>query len=291
MDVAKAQTPSLPIYAALTGLRAPPESIEVCRGVVLRPIYVDIFDGPMMAFAPPKEPNSHHPAPWVAVSGGFSFENRVELAISDTAVFGGLQPATIAWLVAAVLRLQASQPLRVAVIGNIPFDQMGAAGPRAVNVVAFESSPHQLFVTQRKETENTIAEDLDWLKKFLPVAARLYHEERFFRAFGTYEHAQWSPTREMGVVLVWSAVETLFDIGARRDKTKSICGALADYVAADPQDRDRVYQVIQSLYYERGRVVHVGHAMKPESAAQSFLLAKAAFRRVLIDEVLPPSAT
>ena len=122
----------------------------------------------------------------------------------------------------------------------------------------------------------------------LPVAARLYHDERFFRAFSVYDQAQWTPTPEMGTVLVWTAIEILFDLASEREKTKAICGALSDFVGADKSDRDRAYQVIQSLYFKRGQTVHAGRTMDSQDVAQSFRLASSAFQQVLIEGKLPP---
>jgi hypothetical protein len=57
--------------------------------------------------------------------GGYTFESRVEIAISDISSLGGLSPTVVAWLVAAVLRLQIETPVRMAVLGGMPFDEMG----------------------------------------------------------------------------------------------------------------------------------------------------------------------
>jgi hypothetical protein len=93
----------------------------------------------------------------------------------------------------------------------------------------------------------------------------------------------------MSAVLVWTAIEALFDLGAERDKTRAICKALSDYVSTSRADRDRAYQVIQDLYKKRGRVVHVGRSVDPSDFMQSLQLARVAFRRVLIDGELPMS--
>jgi hypothetical protein len=130
-------------------------------------------------------------------------------------------------------------------------------------------------------------DELSWLRDMLPVAARLYHDERFFRAFSIYDQAQWTPTPEMGTVLIWTAIEILFDLASEREKTKAICKALSDYIGTDRSDRDRAYQVIRSLYYKRGQTVHAGRSVGWQDVVQSFRLASAAFQRVLIDGGLP----
>ncbi len=276
-----------PIYGCLSGIELSKEKVEILPGVALRRVYVDTFGATMMAFGPPPTVTSPHPAPWVAVQGGFIFESRVEVALTDMRAFDGLVPSVALWLVAAVLRLRVSAPIRLAVIGNMPFDNMRELSQKA-HAVAFESAPHQfgMFTAARSEASE---DEILWLREMLPIAARLYHDERFFRAFSVYDQAQWTPTPEMGTVLVWTAIEILFDLAGEREKTKEICGALSDYVAVDRPDRDRAYQVIQSLYYKRGQTVHAGRGLAPEDVMQSYRLASTAFQRVLIDGSLPLS--
>lgn len=278
-----------PIYGCITGIELPRERVEILPGIALRRIYVDAFGTTMMAFAPPRTPKSHHPGPWAAVRGGFLFEGRVEVELKDMSACDGLTPAVAVWLVAAVLRLRIPTPIRLAVIGNVPFDTMGRH-VEEMQAIAFESAPHQIgnFAAVRIEAGER---EFAWLSDLLPVAARLYHDERFFRAFSVYDQAQWSPTREMGTVLVWTAIEILFDLGGERDKTKAICRALSDYVGADGPDRDRIYQVIQTLYYKRGQSVHAGRSIDWQDVVQSFRLANNAFENVLIEGKLPPPHT
>ncbi len=280
-------TSTLPIYGCLTGIELLTYNIEILPGISLRRVYVDTFGATMMAFAPPPTAKSHHPAPWAAVRGGFNFESRVEVGLKNIDACDGVTPSVVVWLVAAVLRLRVPTPIRLAVIGNMPFDRMGVR-PQEEHAVAFESAPHQIGTFTATRTEAS-EDELLWLRDMLPVAARLYHDERFFRAFSVYDQAQWAPTPEMGTVLVWTAIEILFDLAGEREKTKAICRALSDYVAADQPDRDRAYQVIQNLYFKRGQTVHAGRSMAKQDVFQSFRLANAAFQRILIEGKLPPS--
>jgi hypothetical protein len=275
----------LPIYGCLTGVELRDESVAILPGITLRRVYVDTFGATMMAFAAPAASNSPHPAPWEAVRGSFTFEGRVQIEVTDAGLLDGLTPAVAVWLVAAVLRLRIPAPIRLAVIRNAPFDPE-AASRREIESIAFETAPHQIGIFKAKRSELT-QEELAFLREMLPVAARLYHDERFFRAFSVYDQAQWVPTPEIGTVLVWTSMEILFDLTAEREKTKAICKALSDYVAEDRSDRDRAYQVVQDLYQKRGQTVHAGRSMMPQDVAQSFRLASVAFQRTLIDGRLP----
>ena len=280
-------TSTLPINGCLTGIELPNDSIDILPGISLRRVFVDTFGATMMAFAPPSTAKSHHPGPWTAVRGGFNFEGRVEIELTNMNACDGLTPSVVVWLIAAVLRLRVSTPIRLALIGNMPFHEMGER-PKEAHAVAFESAPHQIGMFKAKSVSASDSDPL-WLRDVLPIAARLYHDERFFRSFSVYDQAQWTPTPEMGTVLVWTAIEILFDLASEREKTKAICRALSNYVAEDPSDRDRAYQVIQNLYFKRGQTVHAGRSMAQQDVLQSFRLATVAFQRILIEGRLPPS--
>lgn len=280
-------TSTLPIYGCLTGIELPNAKVAILPGITLKRVYVDTIGTTMMAFAPPPTPKLHHPGPWAAVRGGFSFECRTEVELTNMNACDGLSPSVVVWLVAAILRLRIPTPIRLAVIGNMTFDMMGERSEE-VQAVAFESAPLQIGLFTATSTEVT-EDELSWLRDMLPVAARLYHDERYFRAFSIYDQAQWTPTPEMGTMLVWAAIEILFDLGGEREKTKAICRALSDYVGADQSDRDRAYPVIQDLYYKRGQAVHAGRSMSSKDVIQSFRFANTAFQRVLIEGRLPIS--
>jgi hypothetical protein len=175
----------LPLHGCFTGIELPVDRLEVVPGIVLRRVFVDMFGASMLAFAPPPATSSPHPAPWVAVRGGYTFESRVEIAISDISSLGGLSPTVVAWLVAAVLRLQSAW----AVLGGMPFDEMGERRKEA-SPVAFEQAAQQIGAFQDYRVEAT-PDDLLWLSEMLPIAARLYHDERFFRAISVYDPSQW----------------------------------------------------------------------------------------------------
>lgn len=285
MTKEKWNTSKLPIYGCLTGIELPSETFSILAGVSLRRVYVDTIGTTMMAFTAPPAAKAHHPGPIAAVRGGLTLEGRIEVRLTNKNACDGLAPSVVFWLVATVLRLRVPTPIRLAVIANMPFDQMGEHW-REVQAVNFESAPQQIgafTATHAKASE----EQLLWLRDMLPVAVRLYHNDRFFRALSVYDQAQWAPTLEMGTVLVWTAVEILFDLSGARAKTKAICRALSGYIAEDQSDRDKVYQVIQNLYFKRGQAVHAGRSIDEQDGMQSFRLAQIAFQRVLIDGSLP----
>ncbi len=276
-----------PLYGCLTGFELPNDTYELSRGLTLRRTYVDMFAASMIAFSPPATPDTHHPGPLVAVRGGFSFNSRAELCLTDEGVFDGITPSLTAWLVVALFRLKIEAPVRLAVIGNMPFSKMGFHGRDAI-AVAFESLTNHLGIFKGASLQVS-DDDLAFVRDLLPTAARLYHDDKFFRAFSVYDEATWNPTIELSTVLIWTAIEILFDLGSARNKSKAISEALSDYVGSSPSDRDRAYNTIRDLYRKRGRVVHVAGKVITQDFIQTAMLARYAFRKVIADGETPPA--
>jgi hypothetical protein len=275
---------ALPLYGSMTGIVLPADTFHVCEGVELRKGVFEIFSSPMLAFAEPLTPGTHTPGPWVVVHGGFHLKSRAELAIQSLAAFDGFLPSQAMWIVAALLRLRVEAPVRITAVANVPL----ASLPEHSNAraLAFEASPFQLGL-YRTDRADLDADGLDWLSATLPVAARLFHEERFNRAFTLYDTATWAGRVELATVLLWTSVEVLFDLGGVQHKTKAICSALAEYVAHDARDRDRAYGVIRDLYGKRGSIVHAGRKIDQQDFVQSYSIVRAMFRNVLGRQTLP----
>jgi hypothetical protein len=269
---------TLPLYGSVTGITLLGDQMYVARGVALRPGLFGTFSTPMMGFAEPAN-GGHTPGPWVAVDGAYhSFQARVEVAIEDLTAFEGFAPSQAMWLIAALLRLRIEAPVRVTTVANVPLGTLKEH--TEIWPLAFEGAPYQNGLFRAGRMDMT-ADDLDWLSDTLPVATRLFHEERFMRALTIFDESVWASRLEIGTVFIWTAIEILFDCSGEQHKMKAISSALADCVGHDRADRDHAYQVIADLYAKRGRVVHSGRNIEREDFGQLRAFARDAFMNVL----------
>jgi len=77
------------LYVCITGLELDRDEVEIIPGITLRKMFVDMFDSPMMAFAPPPVPKAPHPGPWAPVRGGFQFQSRLQVEINEAGIPDG----------------------------------------------------------------------------------------------------------------------------------------------------------------------------------------------------------
>jgi hypothetical protein len=269
----------LPLFGVVTGIEIPADDITLLGGVALKRQFADIFSTPLMAYVAP-EPGMHHPAPWTAVEGGTFLRCRVEIQITTADSLGGLSPTILAWLIAALLRLHLDAPIRLAAVRNMSFTKDNANEPSGK---LFEAAPVQWGVFHPGQ-DFVLATDsnLAWLRRQLPRAIALWHEERFQRSFTIFDQSRWSATADACAVMLWTAIEILLETSALQDKGKLISQRLAALVAADAADKERAQQVIRALYRNRGSIVHAGGTMERRDFIQLFRLATVAFQNAVV---------
>jgi hypothetical protein len=171
------------------------------------------------------------------------------------------------------------------VLGNMPFAGMGAQWRSALSV-AFETGAHHhgLF---RQHTTQLSAVDLAYIRDFHPTAARLLHQDRFFRSFSLYDSAAWSPNIEQSMTLIWTAIEVLFNLGSVESKTKAVASALSKLIGTPPDDEPLAFKVIKDAYRSRSKFVHAARQLDPKAYMQSAALARTAFQAILVNGQLP----
>lgn len=275
----------LPLYGCLAGFTLPVERYELAAGVGLERTFIDTFGTQMMAFAPPPEKGAPHPAPWAAVRTGFNFQGRIQVGLTDLSAFPGVRASNLLWMIAALSRLRIKAPVRVALVSNVPFQQLREI-PNAGHATPFESAlPHiGLFDGLQAQASS---EDIEWLRISLPKLIALYENERFARAFSIFDESTWSPRPELAMILLWTSLEILCDLGASRQKTKDLSDKLSDWLASTREEKSLAYNLVQQMYGKRGSVVHAARRIKFADYAQSQMMARAAFTNAINWSKLP----
>jgi hypothetical protein len=264
----------LPVYGCLTGFTLPVENFEIGPGIVLRRTVVDVHDGLGVSFTAPHRFHQVSQA-------------RVELLISAVSSDRSTLPTTVAWLVASLLRLQIDAPVRLPLLGRTPFGE--DAPDQLTKVLGLETAPPNWSRSPKEQLVAARHEDLLWLRRCLPIALDLYQDDRFQRAYSIYDEALSSPRKELVAVLIWTAIEILFDASSEQNKTRAICEGVSSRIGRDAADCDRIYNLTRDLYVERGRVVHVGKKIAPDTFIKSLSLCRTVFRTIVSSGMLPPS--
>jgi hypothetical protein len=282
----------LPVYGCLTGFTLPVENFEIGPGIVLRRTVVDVHDGLGVSFTAPHRFPTRAGDPFGQLGRVLRdthqvSQARVELLISAVSSDRSTLPTTVAWLVASLLRLQIDAPVRLPLLGRTPFGE--DAPDQLTKVLGLETAPPNWGRSPKEQLVAARHEDLLWLRRCLPIALDLYQDDRFQRAYSIYDEALSSPRKELVAVLIWTAIEILFDASSEQNKTRAICEGVSSRIGRDAADCDRIYNLTRDLYVERGRVVHVGKKIAPDTFIKSLSLCRTVFRTIVSSGMLPPS--
>lgn len=274
----------LPLFGALTGVILKRAPFELAPGIEIRSTLIELIQSNTIAFALPEDASLPHPGPWQATRGGGTLECRVEISIREMPSLPVPTPARLLYLVAALIRLQVDSPVRLALIATDTFGPNMQSWPDTLEV---HTSHGGAFADLRQSIEDA---DIADLQRRLPPFARLFQQHPLFhRSWVIFDTAQWCPGAEAAMVMVWSSMETFFQVGAvRRGKTAALVKAITKFLG--PDGAFEVREILE-LCEERGGIIHAGRPPNPDRVGASFTLAKEIFRAAVDQERIPDAAT
>lgn len=270
------------LHGGISGLRVE-EPIEIVTGLRLTPTYAHVMAPFIMAFKPP-EIGQAHPGPWKSASGGSSSDIHTEATLDADATVGGFDRLNSIWFLATLLRLRISTAIRVPVVSDTTFSEVTDGKEPVLWPIEFRRPVHAAL----HPISETQQDGLEWIASNIENGFVLMQGEGFALALQTLDQAWFAESPGSRMVLLWSAIESLFRPG-NRDITKVLARSIATYLTNEPRARDRHFQEIKDLYKVRGEMVHAARAPTETPIKATESIARRVFIRAIELQEVPDS--
>lgn len=263
------------LHAGIAGLRVE-EPIEIASGLQLAPTYAHVMAPFIMAFNEPAEPEQGHRGPWKSASGGSAIDIHAEATLDESAKIGIFDRLNSIWFLATLLRLRISTAIRVPVVSDTAFVEVPGGKEPVLWPIEFRRPIHVAL----HHCSHVQRDGIAWIGSNMENGATMMRGEGFALAFQTLDQAWFAESRGSAMVLLWSAIESLFR-PRDQDITKTLARMIATYLTDDPRARDRRYQEIKALYKVRGEMVHAARTPAEAPIDATAGIARRAFIRAI----------
>lgn len=272
------------LFAGLSHVTFDGEPFDLGHGVILRSTYAHLFAANMMAFKR-AEPGKHHPAPWQAARGGFSYDIEIELAVpTNRDLPGGMSPDDVVWLIAALLRLAEYPQLMVPVISDNPFDAAASAVQPLLRPFELES---RILNRGDGKLSRIKASDLEWVRAIWPRVSELLRTTPTLNLALRAADACTVRGRPASALLtVWGALEELF-APSRAEIRFRVSAHIAAYLEPVGPKRLALFKTVAELYNARSKAAHSAQDVEIGTLLQSFVILRNSLIRMIDDGVVP----
>lgn len=241
-----------PIYAGVAGLPPIADSIDFGSGVVLSPTFAHIMAPFLMAFSP-APPESHHPGPWAAVSGGLGIdigaELHIPLSFSHSQTFDRLNTV---WWITSLLRLALSPRIHVPVISNKPFAEIPKDCKNA-QLLPIEAFSHR-YHCSLYDSVNTDA-SINWVVRTWRRAQTLMQNHQFNDTYQALDGIWSVPSQSLALLTLWGALENLFS-PSKQELRFRVSANIASFLEPAGQSRLDLHKRLLKLYDARSSAAH-----------------------------------
>lgn len=271
------------IFAGLAGLELDFEEYLLDETIVLSKTYAHLMSPYIMAFAPPLNPESHHPGPWKSASGGIGYDITAELRVPIE--FGPEKGTAIINLLLSLFRLWCSPSISVPVISNISFSEAADAPDDAVNLIPTELE-RVYFPLEAPEGRLITSERLEWVKDHWRSAERLVTENPdFHHALQALDQGL-VVLPSLGLVSLWGALELIFS-PANTELRFRVSGLVAAYLEDFGEARLALQKKAAKLYDVRSTAAHGRGKDNLSALLDTFQLLRRAIIKMINDEHVP----
>lgn len=273
------------VYAGLWGLNLSGE-LDLGEGITLRPTYVHVMTNTMLAFSRPERPGTHHPAPWKATSGRYSYDVEAQLCVPATYTRKARRLDVVKSLV-ALLRLYVHPDIRFAVAASRPFAELSGTTEL---IVADQLEIHPRHFDFGPITSEGNESRVDWVKQHWQTALDLMENSHEFRlALDVYLSGQFIPNSSMVMVAVWGALEALF-VGTKTELRFRVSALLATYMEPRGKARTTFQKKAGQLYDARSSAAHGSSKHERKGLVESFLLLRDVLIKIIEEGKVPTKA-
>lgn len=263
------------IHAGLSGLELTEDNFDLGEGIFLRKTYAHVFAPFMLAFKP-APPGRHHPGPWKAASGGFSFNVNAELLIPSHLENRFEDRLGVARTLLFLLRLGVNPATTLPVFSNYPFSARSEANDSNIKLFSFEVQQRHfpLGVAGGVATAASVA----WVKDRWQVTHELIGKSaEFSLAVEAIDSGQFVQNTALALVSLWGALEAIFSPSTSELKFR-VSSLIATFLEPPGNDRVNRQEKIAKLYDKRSAAAHGKPTHEPEHLLETFNL----LREVLI---------
>jgi hypothetical protein len=257
------------VHAGLSGLELEEETFDLGEGVILTKTYAHLTAPFLMAFKP-APPGGHHPAPWKAASGGFSFDLNVELLIPENIEEKFISKIAVCRTIVFLLRLGVHPGITLPVFSNHPFASLAEVRDKEARLVPFEVQPRRFPL--EANGGRSVTEAVSWVKDRWQVAHRLISASpEFSLAVEAIDTGQFVQNTSLTMVLLWSALEALFSPSTSELKFR-VSSLVAAFLEPPGEARHSLQKKIARLYDKRSAAAHGKPKHEAEDLVETFNL-------------------
>ena len=212
---------------------------------------------------------------------------EIEIELQEAVQPTGFDRLNTLWWTLALLRLSTGAKLRMPALSNTSFTSIARSSFEPM-LWPIETLPSQ-YLTVPDPPGIIRQEHLVWVREAFIPGSLLMNVQAFGRAFQTFDGAIWAHSPGSAIIVIWAALETLIQPG-RNQTTKKLASSLAVLLELPGPGRDRLFQLLTSLYNARGGSAHASYSPNSQQLMSSFDIARRSFIACINNRKVPNSA-
>jgi hypothetical protein len=263
------------LYAGLAGAQLVVPEFDLGSGVRISKTYAHLMAPFLMAFQPAPK-GGHHPTPWKAASGGFSFDVEAELFIPSELGDKYGSTISVARTILFLLRVGINPAITLPVFSNYAFAALPQVGDNQTKLIPYEVQPRHfpLGIVGGTCTE----ESLKWVAERWSTTYHLSASTaEFALAVDALDSGQFVHSTALTLVSLWGALEALFSPSTSELKFR-VSALIAAYLEPAGDSRLQLQREVGKLYDKRSAAAHG----KPKHTTEDLLATFQLLRRVLL---------